>query len=320
MPALQRLLRRANRQPLAATNFEATVLQLFQVPCPPDQDLPVAALTRLADGGTPDRKWWLRADPVHLRADLNDVVLFDGRMLDISAAEADDLVAEFNAHTASGGEVMRLESLSPQRWYLQADSDPGLRTTPLAEVIGHDINAHLPSGNNRKRWNALLTEIQMLFHASEVNAEREWDDQHMSINGIWLWGGGVLPEQIHPPAATLFGRDPLTRGLAIASGRDIHPQPVSADAWLIDPNSGATSLVVLDTIRFYIINDDPFRWSDRLRELEQTWFAPCVQMLKNGLLDELTIHPCAGTTYTITRGELRRFWRRAVPLQRYLFH
>ncbi len=38
-------------------------------------DWPVAAVTRRLDGVSADGGWWLRADPVHLRADMGELVL-----------------------------------------------------------------------------------------------------------------------------------------------------------------------------------------------------------------------------------------------------
>jgi len=76
LPALRWLLARADPHPAPATTDEL-LLSLFKLTIPADADLPVAALTRLADGGAWDAGWWLRADPVHLRPDLRGVFLAD---------------------------------------------------------------------------------------------------------------------------------------------------------------------------------------------------------------------------------------------------
>ena len=83
-PALEWLLARADAGPVPTT-LDEVLFELFGLPAPIDADLPVAAFTRLADAGKiGDGDWWLRADPVHLRADMHGgVFLADARTLAI---------------------------------------------------------------------------------------------------------------------------------------------------------------------------------------------------------------------------------------------
>ena len=166
--ALERLLGRATVQS-AATGLEATLFTLFGLAPDSDaNDLPVAAVTRLADGGAANRGWWLRADPVHLQADLHQILLLDARILNIDAGEAQTLLNEFNRVFAADG--WNLEIPHPSRWYLRLDQHPDIRTYPLMAAIGHNINPLLPFGGASPRWHTLLTEIQMLFHSSPVKS------------------------------------------------------------------------------------------------------------------------------------------------------
>ncbi len=189
-PALQWLLARAEIRntltpgPSLTERGEAneTLFQLFGLPIPKDADLPVAAITRLADGGEiGEAGWWLRADPVHLRPDLHGVLLADARVLALESAEVDALVVAFNQTFAEDG--LCLEAPRPDRWYLRLPTDPGLRTHALAQVIGRDIHAWMPYGTAGRRWNGLLTEIQMLFHHHPVNRAREERHQPL-INSV----------------------------------------------------------------------------------------------------------------------------------------
>lgn len=210
-PALEWLLARARSHAVAA-DPESLLLQLFGLPVAAEVEQPVAALTRLGDGGAVDGEgWWLRADPVHLRADLHGVLLADARALAIDATEAALLAAAFDHTFATDG--LQLDVPHPQRWYLRLPADPGIRTRPLAEVIGRDINALLPQGSAARRWRTLMTEVQMLFHAHPVNRARE-EQQLPLLNGLWFWGGGPCPVSAQAPAAGLYARDPLARGLA----------------------------------------------------------------------------------------------------------
>jgi len=168
-PALRWLLARAETR-AAPESADATLFEGFGLPIPAEADLPVAAITRLADGGEADDGWWLRADPVHLRPDLRGVFLVDARILAIEPAETQALVEAFDQTFAADG--LRLDPLRLDRWYLRLPSDPELRTHPLLAAIGRDINPLLPYGLAGRRWHALLTEAQMLFHGHPINQAR----------------------------------------------------------------------------------------------------------------------------------------------------
>ena len=309
-PALEWLLARAEIG-TAPRSPDAVLCQLFGLPIPTEADLPVAAVTRLADGGEVDDGWWLRADPVHLRPDQRGVFLVDARVLAIEPAEALALVEAFNQTFAADG--LQIEPLRFDRWYLRLPSDPGLRNHPLLDAIGRDINPLLPYGPAGRRWHALLTEIQMLFHHHPVNRAREARNQP-SINSVWFWGGGVCPSGARAPAAGLYAADPLTRGLARLANVVVSPVPEHAGDWLDGAGEGLDSLVVLEMMRHDPADSDLTAWADHVAELEETWFAFCRRWLQTGQLAALHLYPGNGRVYTLTGAARWRFWRRSRPL------
>ena len=110
LDGLDRLLVRAGHtaEKAADESFEALAFRSFGHAAPPaGADLPVAALTALvdgcADGGSGFR---LRADPVHLRADIADLVLFDAADIDVAPDESGALARTVNdAHLAVFGDL-----------------------------------------------------------------------------------------------------------------------------------------------------------------------------------------------------------------------
>ncbi|MFZ1325255.1 MAG: hypothetical protein WAT67_04405 [Candidatus Contendobacter sp.] len=308
-PALEWLLARADRQP-APPASDAALFQHFGLAIPTDADLPVAAITRLADGGETGPGWWLRADPVSLRPDVHGVYLADARALALTASEAAALAAAFNQWFVDDG--VCLEALQPNRWYLRLADDPQLRTRPLVEAMGRDINPLLPCGPGQGRWHRLLTETQMLFYSHPLNQAREQQGRPL-INGLWLWGGGVGPVRVASPAGACYADDPLARGLAQLSGMVLHPAPEQAEAWR-HASAGADSLVVLEPARYDPADDDPPTWTEHVTALERDWFAPCRRWLQTGQLPTLRLQPGDGWTYTVTPAARRRFWRRPQPL------
>lgn len=311
--SLRRLLSRADVDCQPVSGFEATLCQLFGLTAPDGHELPVASLRRLSDGDNPDG-YWLCADPVHLRADLHQVLLIDARQLAIEAAEAEQLAAEFNRTFAADG--LQLDTPRPERWYLRLEQPAEIHTTPLAAAIGRDITALLPQGPAARRWHALLTEIQMLLHASPVNQARE-SAGRPTINGLWPWGGGVLPGGLLPPADEVYAADPLTRGLARQAGLAVQPPPTDAADWQAGEPRG-TQLIVLDSGRWLVADGDFSAWGHWLETLERDWLAPLERRLRHGELGPLTLYPCDGRVFRISRGRLRRFWQRPRPLDQLL--
>ena len=321
-PALAWLLARAQRIPDAA-DLDQQLFQASGLSPDPKADLPVAALTRLADGGAPDQGWWLRADPVHLRPDLNGVFLADAGQLAITADEAAALTAAFNQQFASTGLDLRLEALHPQRWYLRLAAAPALRTWPLLQAVGRDIRALLPYGPDKGRWHALLTEAQMLFHSHPINQARDQRRQPL-INGLWLWGGGTLPQaaSLRPAAALAlwWADEPLACGLAHWTNQPVRPLPANATAWRATVASSvqtagvACHQVVLDATLYDPVEDQPLAWVEHVEQLERDWFVPCQQLLQAGQLQTLTLYPGDGWRYHLTPAARWRVWRRPQPL------
>jgi hypothetical protein len=73
------------------------------------------------------------------------------------------------------------------------------------------------------------------------------------------------------------------------------------------------TLIELDPLTVPFIQQDWYGWRAALDALERDWFAPALDALRTGELRELTLTLCGdtgSTTHAVTRGELRKFWRR----------
>lgn len=304
-PALQTLFARASQRPQPA-GIEALRYRLFGYALSESHDHPDAWLSYQIDTGVVAPGPVLRADPVHLRADRTRLLLFDAGPLQIVPAEAGALAEAFNRHYAVAG--LRLEFPVPTRGYLHLPRQPELRTTPVAQVIGRDVDTHLPAGHEARVWHRFLNEVQMLFHDHPVNRAREANGQS-PINSLWLWGGG------RPLAATandwqhVWCTDPVVKGLARLNGIGYSPLPADAQGWLHEA-VGDRHLACLDGLRQAAAYGDAESWYAQLEGLERDWFAPLLQALRRGQLRELTLYPDDGHEYRITRWDLWKFWRR----------
>ncbi|NEX20533.1 phosphoglycerate mutase [Thiorhodococcus mannitoliphagus] len=280
------------------------VLEAFGLHSTPDQAPPTGPICLLGDDPSADLGgYWMHADPVHLRPDRDQLLVFAGDDLQPSQEEAQALVEAFNLHFAD--DHLLLVAPTPGRWYLRVPKDPGLRTVPLHQVQGQPMLAHLPEGPRLSEWMRLMNEVQMLFHAHPVNAVCESRGRPM-LNGLWAWGGGRLPAPPVNPPSLLIGDHPLIRGLSRLGGGQQLPASGGTGASIL----GAGNALVFEDALWRALRDrDLDAWQLGLEALE----ARCAEIdaqLRGAGLSSIQLDPCDGRCWSMTPSRLRRFWRR----------
>jgi hypothetical protein len=206
----------------------------------------------------------------------------------------------------------------PARWYLRLAEPAVLETSPPARAMGRNVMDFLPSGPDGMRWRTILNEIQMLLHGLPVNAERESRGEP-EINGLWLWGGGVLPREVVSTFAAVWAENPLARGLASAAGVPCAKPPETGEEWLARAGEGS-HLIVLDTLQIAALSGDLSRWREALERLERNWFEFLRQALRAGRLSRLSLAVTDGghSEFTVAGKDLWKFWRVRKSLAEYL--
>ncbi len=82
------------------------------------------------------------------------------------------------------------------------------------------------------------------------------------------------------------------------------------------PSTGTlagTTLIELDDLNLAFVQQNWHDWHDALARLERDWFAPALAAVLDGSLPSLTLTLTGDTgvvSYAVTRGALRKFWRR----------
>jgi len=306
-PALELLLARGRRTNCQAANMEAWLCQGFGVPA-----CAAGALTAHAYGLDTGPHTWLRADPVHLRAERNRVQLMPSQAFAVTAEEAQGLTGALAPLLAG---KFALHAARPDQWCLRLDGQEAGKSADIAPVDLAEANddAQQPA----RHWLPLLTELQMALYGHPVNTARELRGDPV-INSVWLWGAGKLPSAASGPWQSVSAADPVAIGLArLAQIRHRSPGGGALD-WLGRAPDDGRHLVVIDSLRGIRSAEDPGDCMQRLEELERTWFSPLLAALKAGRVGMLTIHvPDAGAAFEAVRGDLRRFWRRPRPLDSY---
>jgi hypothetical protein len=274
-----------------------------------DKAIPAGALSLIAANRDPGSDSWLRADPVHLRVMRDHVIVVPPEALTISQAEADAFCATLNQHFTG---AMQVVPLDPRRWVARLfGREIELEDVPALQVAGRQR----PPSRGR---DLEVSEIQMVLHAHAANEAREARGEP-TINSLWLWGAGRAGKPTSPWASVLAD-EPLAMGLALLARtryRSLHP---GAAQWLQSAPEDGRHLVLLDALRAPVLLGDEDRYHTALTALEKDWFAPLVAALRAGRVGMITLHVPDGAeavSFEAIRGDLRRFWRMAKPIEHY---
>jgi hypothetical protein len=311
LPALELLLARGRRSQGEAASLERWLARAFSIE---DEPLPAGALTFLASGGDPGARFWLRADPVHLRLMNTSLALLPAAGFALAEEDAAALAESLSGHFAG---TFSLHAVSAGSWCLGVETGAALQAATPLEAALQDVDANLPKGIEAARWHVLLNEIQMLLHTHPVNEAREARGEP-PVNSLWLWGAGPLPRGARAHWDSLTADDPAALGLARLASIRHRALPENAGQWLERAPLEGRHLVVLDALRAAHALGDEQALAARLQRLESEWFAPMLAALKSGRVGMVSLHvPEAGAAFETVRGDLRRFWRRPRPLAGY---
>lgn len=294
-------------------------------------EAPLAPYMLRADGGEPGNATWACVQPVHVRIAHDHLVLIDPASLELSDDEARALLAVARPLIEELG--VRIEAPRPTRWYLSSDGFGTLAGASPLRASGRNIEIWLPheahSGERSRAWMKLQNEVQMAWFEHPVNEAREARGLP-AVNSIWFHAQGAA-QPVRSPFARVFSDAAATRGLAMTAGVETGAPPASFGALSsgaggaggnstaaarANPNSATNStLVELDPFSAPYIEQDWARWNDAFAAVQTDWFEPALAALQSGQFGELGLTLCGDTglvTLTVTRGDLRKFWRRRV--------
>jgi hypothetical protein len=319
LPALENLLAKCSCIEDEPQEMEAWLCRAFGVR--KQQDWPVAPITLQTDGADAIKAggdYWIRADPVHLRIERDNIVLADSRVFRISLQESEQLTSLLNRHLSGNDQKIALLPLRPDRWYFRLVEIPPAKTHLLSKVANRGINELLPFGTNNNFWRGLFNEIQMLLHEHPLNQAREARGE-LAINSVWFWGGGIMPESLASRYTSVSSNDVLAGSLAFACGVKRAQLPADATAWHETAKAGK-HLITLDALYGKAQYEDAYGWRQSIQDLERNWFDPLWRMFRQGQFDQITLTALGEggiKNFVATRADSKKFWRRSRPISTY---
>jgi len=136
-----------------------------------------------------DGCYWVRADPVKLLADHQQVFMRGYSGVELQKDQVESIIAKLNNLLAQ--DELEIIYLTSTQWLLKCK--PGSFVVSninninyknntvwysVTETLNKNINLFLPTGTNQSYWRRLFTECQMIMQDNENNS-------------LWFWGGGV---------------------------------------------------------------------------------------------------------------------------------
>lgn len=312
LSALEKMLGRGRTEVLVAVPPEDMLCELFGVPfggVTSQVDVPIAPVSAAFDGL--GAGCWLRADPVHLRLQRDQMLLLPNT--EISAEEATQMCASLNEHFA--GQGMEFFAPHPLRWYVRLDAQPDIQTRPLSQVVGGDVRGVLPIGVEAAHWHQMFNEIQMLLHAHPLNQAREVRGA-LPVNSVWFWGGGGEFTPLKNTYQSVHSDEVMVEMFAAAAGNSFSPWLAH---WHADENM-AEQLLFWTGLRSALLRGDLATWRTALQDFENGYAQPLWQALRAGKIARLKIDILSKDNIrrvNLTRGTSWAFWRRTRRLADY---
>jgi hypothetical protein len=158
--------------------------------------------------------------PVHLHATRDHLILMRQNQIDLTQTESAELLKTALPLIEEDFQNPLLFQ-GQSYWFIPAGPFSNLDSYSVDQAHGRNIDWWMPRDTNEdgvaKRWRKLQNEIQMLWHISPVNEEREQRGMP-SINSLWISGIGKLSDvqvpQLVQESNHLYGSHPLLAGVA----------------------------------------------------------------------------------------------------------
>ena len=256
-PALHQLLRFARQQAVKAGDFDDILLQRLGMK---QAALPWA---QAMQGDATGRALLFR--PVHLKADINNAIVFP---LDENSDDIDILINDLAGFFKEDCEIKKLPDGS---WLMMLKSVKPVDGAPhYLSALGKKVTHYLEQARMNLDWFKLFNEMQMFLHQHAVNQRRQQNGQ-LLINSLWCWGADDYHGEKWP-GVHWFSDEADLNALGNLCGATTHP--------LSDLTSGAPDgeAIIIDVSILKALKQNPDAdLMQILEKLEKDCFEPLLK-------------------------------------------
>lgn len=307
LPALYRLLIHAKRRRITARSYTHRLAELFDLSN--DKPLPAAAITRLVDETSRPEGYWLRADPIYLELKDTDYVVHSGERLALSQQDALILASIiqplFQEHS------LQLEVPHPGRWYVRLNKACNTIFHPIDCVNGITPGDYYPQGEQGRIFRSLFEDIQSVLEESELNQQRQ-EQGKQSINGVWFWGAGILPDVLIRQWSRVYNDDPLVKGLCLLSATE-DKNLDEYDKLMQEIQPGEKVLLIDSRLDGLEKHQRYYDWQQQLQLLEELYLDRFLPALRHTAVQSITLID-NHYSFQLHASDLYKLWRRWTPL------
>ena len=304
---LNRWLSRSEKSQLSGPGVHAAIGRVLTGQPNAEKKWAPANITYEQDFGVRSPPGLVRADPVHLAAGADRLLLFPAESVNLSTEESTALVATLNEGQESTGAGCVMGNFC--RWYFTLGQAPRCDWTAPECVEGKDILAFLPEGQDGVIIRRLLNDVQMLLHNHPVNEARR-NRGEAEINSIWPWGWSTVEDESAPLwRGSLIADNPYAQGLVSLSGCT-----ATSDGEALAGQLKGNGLVIHGELEKVLRSPRADTLAAAIADLEKQVVQPLMKALQKGTVSQLRLLPATGYCYSVRKADLWKFWRKRLQI------
>jgi len=262
-----------------------------------------AAAAMRALGIAPEAGTWFIVNPVHIEIARTHLMMSDPAGLRLPDEDSRALFETAKPYFEEAGHALVYGDAAT--WFMRADDWAGLDTSTPDATLGMDLTDWMPLGARAAAFRRLQNEVQILWHAHPVNAQRE-ARRLPPVNAFWSWGAAAAARLPAPGAPRLAA---FEAGGAVSALADTRPASLPDFVAGIDGDA----ILYCASAAPHAVGADWGGWIAQLQQLEAGLFAPILEALKKGRVRKVQLvlsHRDAHAEFTTTALAQRSFWRR----------
>lgn len=285
-PSLHRLLRFAERQHVEVVDFDDSLINILGL----DQ----AALPYAKACSNDQNERCLLFKPVHLKADINNAIVFPVE------SEQEDCNLIINDLSEFFKVDCNVKKLSDNLWIMELSTCEPVKTLPhYLSAVGKKVTHYIEQAKTNMDWFKLFNEMQMFMYQHSVNQRRMQNGQ-LSINSLWCWGADDYEGETID-SISWFSDDVEVRQL----GKLYTQNPKELDA-LKDADIKGNAVVVELSLLKALKSGQDADLMKALIHLEKQCFEPLMTMP----LSSLSVTTSSATDFFYRPHFSFKFWRR----------